>query len=76
MNAGLLYLVHLPGVLGLGDGTYVAATGLTPRVMVGRWLAVSAGLFALSAVGYALRRARHRGGGPATGSRKDLPRRR
>ncbi|SCE92479.1 hypothetical protein [Micromonospora mirobrigensis] len=58
LGAGLLFLVYLPGVLGLGDGTYVAATGLTPRVLVGRWLAVSAGLFAVSAAGYALRRRR------------------
>ncbi|MEV0155159.1 hypothetical protein AB0H57_15640 [Micromonospora sp. NPDC050686] len=57
LGAGLLFLVYLPGVLGLGDGTYLAAAGLAPRPLVGEWLAVSAGLFAVSAVGYALRRA-------------------
>lgn len=56
LGAGLLLLVYLPGILGLGDGTYVAATGLAPRAMVGRWLVVSAVLFAASALVYAARR--------------------
>ncbi|MEH0841144.1 hypothetical protein V6U81_01960 [Micromonospora sp. CPCC 205711] len=56
LAAGLLFLVYLPGVLGLGDGTYSSATGLSPRSMLGRWLAVSAALFAASALLYALRR--------------------
>ncbi|MEH0826744.1 MULTISPECIES: hypothetical protein [unclassified Micromonospora] len=60
LAAGLLLLVHLPGVLGLGDGTYRAATGLEPRPLLARWLAVSAALFAASAALYALRRRRHR----------------
>ncbi|WP_238449800.1 hypothetical protein [Micromonospora sp. 4G55] len=60
LAAGLLLLVYLPGVLGLGDGTYTAATGLTPRPLLIRWLAVSGTLFATSAALYALRRRRHR----------------
>ncbi|MEU1837883.1 hypothetical protein [Micromonospora chersina] len=56
LGAGLLFLVYLPGILGLGDGTYLAATGLSPRSMVGRWLAVSGALFAASALLYAARR--------------------
>lgn len=56
LGAGLLLLVYLPGILGLGDGTYVAATGLAPRTMVGRWLVVSGVLFAASALLYAARR--------------------
>ncbi|MEU9825368.1 hypothetical protein [Micromonospora chersina] len=56
LGAGLLFLVYLPGILGLGDGTYLAATGLAPRTMLGRWLAVSAALFAGSALLYVVRR--------------------
>ncbi|MGR6319429.1 hypothetical protein Q2K19_28760 [Micromonospora soli] len=56
LGAGLLLLVYLPGVLGLGDGTYARATGLSPGAMVGRWLAVSAVLFAGSALLYVARR--------------------
>ncbi|PGH44664.1 hypothetical protein GA0070622_3480 [Micromonospora sediminicola] len=60
LGSGLLFLVYLPGILGLGDGTYTAATGLAPRPLLGRWLAVTAVLFAASALLYALRRSRHR----------------
>lgn len=60
LAAGLLLLVHLPGILGLGDGTYRAATGLEPRPLLLRWLVVSAALFAASAALYVLRRRRHR----------------
>ena len=56
LGAGLLFLVYLPGILGLGDGTYLAATGLAPRAMLSRWLAVSGVLFAVSALLYAVRR--------------------
>ncbi|KKK07547.1 hypothetical protein [Micromonospora sp. HK10] len=56
LGAGLLFLVYLPGILGLGDGTYLAATSLAPRAMLGRWLAVSGALFAASALLYAVRR--------------------
>ncbi|MEH0934841.1 hypothetical protein [Micromonospora psammae] len=58
LAAGLLLLVHLPGVLGLGDDTYEAATGLAPRPLLGRWLAVTGVLFAASALLYGLRRLR------------------
>ncbi|MFE9959011.1 hypothetical protein [Micromonospora sp. NPDC005299] len=60
LGAGLLFLVYLPGILGLGDGTYVSATALAPRAMLGRWLAVSGVLFAVSALIYAGRRFRRR----------------
>ncbi|NES27062.1 hypothetical protein GCE86_14705 [Micromonospora terminaliae] len=56
LGAGLLFLVYLPGILGLGDGTYLAATGQAPRALLGRWLAVSGALFAVSALLYAARR--------------------
>ncbi|WBB76375.1 hypothetical protein O7602_12935 [Micromonospora sp. WMMD1128] len=58
--SALLFGVYLPTVLGLGDGTYAAATGLSPRPLLGRWLAVTAVLFAASAAHYAIRRPRRR----------------
>ncbi|GAB3069790.1 hypothetical protein [Micromonospora schwarzwaldensis] len=60
-GAALLFGLFLPGVLGLGDGTYSAATGLTPEPLLGRWLVLSAVLFAVSGLLYAVRRLRHRG---------------
>jgi hypothetical protein len=56
LGAGLLFLVYLPGILGLGDGTYTRATGMAPRARFGQWLAVSTVLFTTSAVLYAARR--------------------
>ncbi|MCW3842869.1 hypothetical protein ONA70_22480 [Micromonospora yasonensis] len=56
LGAGLLFLVYLPGILGLGDGTYTRASGLAPRARFGQWLAVSAVLFAASALLYGIRR--------------------
>ncbi|MET7969514.1 hypothetical protein [Micromonospora sp. NPDC005305] len=56
LGAGLVFLVYLPGILGLGDVTYVSATGLAPRAMLGQWLVVSGVLFAASALIYAGRR--------------------
>ncbi|PZF94738.1 hypothetical protein [Micromonospora deserti] len=58
LAAGLLFLVFLPGILGLGGQTRLAATGHEPHPYLGRWLAVSGLMFLLSAVGYALRRLR------------------
>ncbi len=55
LGAGLLFLVFLPGILDLGQGTYQAATG-QPRVSYwARWLAVSGALFALSGILLAIR---------------------
>lgn len=56
LGAGLLLLVYLPGILGLGAGTYTRATGMAPQARFGQWLAVSAVLFAASALLYAARR--------------------
>ncbi|TDC82093.1 hypothetical protein E1193_12915 [Micromonospora sp. KC606] len=69
LAAGLVFLVYLPGVLGLGDGTYSAATGLQPRPLLARWLALTGVLFAASAAVYVLRWLRQpgRGAGPAAG---------
>ncbi|MFI6824135.1 hypothetical protein ACIBJE_24820 [Micromonospora sp. NPDC050187] len=58
LASGLLLLVYLPGILGLGGDTYTAATGLIPQPLLARWLAVSAAIFAVSAIVYARRWAR------------------
>ncbi|MCI4066372.1 hypothetical protein MRQ36_28990 [Micromonospora sp. R77] len=63
LAAGLLLLVYLPGVLGLGDGTYSAATGLAPGPLLGRWSALTGLLFAASGALYTLRRLRGGRGG-------------
>ncbi len=60
LASGLLFLVYLPGILGLGGTTYTSATGREPTPMLGRWLALSAVFFLLSAVAYAVRRWRRR----------------
>src|SRR5947207_7312107 len=50
--SGLLLLMFFPLVLGLGARTYRSATGLDTGPFLGRWLLVTAVLFALSGVLY------------------------
>lgn len=61
LASALLFLVYLPGILGLGGTTYRSATGREPTPLLGRWLALSALFFLASAVAYAVRRWRRRG---------------
>lgn len=58
LASALLFLVYLPGILGLGGATYQSATGRQQVPLLGHWLALSASFFLLSAVGYGLRRVR------------------
>lgn len=58
LGAGLLLLVFSPSILRQGDSAYVAASGLTMAPYLGRWLLISAAMFLLSALLYALRLAR------------------
>lgn len=51
----LLFLVWLPGILGLVD-TFDASTGLDNSVFLPRWLLITAALFAGSAAVWAVRR--------------------
>lgn len=53
--SAVLLAIALPLVLRRSEAEYHAATGLTESVYVGRWLLVTAGLFAVSAVLYAAR---------------------
>jgi hypothetical protein len=53
--SGLLFLVYVPLILRLGPSTYRAATGSEPADYLARWLFVTAMLFAVSLIAYAIR---------------------
>ncbi len=55
LGAGLTLLVFLPGIIEQGAPTYLAATGQTQELFLGRWLLLTAAMFAISAVVYAIR---------------------
>jgi hypothetical protein len=59
--SGLLLLTWLPLVLRLSEGAYRPTTGMTQEPYLGRWLALTAGLFAVSALVYAVRARRATG---------------
>jgi hypothetical protein len=61
LGAGLTLLVFLPGIVEQGGGTYLAATGQTQDPFLGRWLLLTAAMFAVSAGVYAIRVAMARG---------------
>lgn len=54
MGAALTLVVFLPGIIKQGAPTFRAATGLTQDVFLGRWLLLTAAMFATSAVIYAI----------------------
>ncbi len=54
-GAGLTLLVFLPGIIKQGAATYRAATGQTQDPFLGRWLLLTAAMFAVSAAIYAVR---------------------
>jgi len=55
LGAGLTLLIFLPGIIEQGAPTYQAATGQTQQPFLGRWLLLTATMFAVSAAGYAVR---------------------
>ena len=55
LGAALLLLVFLPGILRQGQQTYHAATGQDQHPFRDRWLLLTATMFLLSAVSYAIR---------------------
>ncbi|HWF26845.1 MAG TPA: hypothetical protein VG327_00440 [Mycobacterium sp.] len=55
LGAGLTLLIFLPGIIEQGGATYQAATGQTQQPFLGRWLLLTAAMFAVSAVAYATR---------------------
>ncbi|EUA14324.1 putative conserved transmembrane protein [Mycobacterium kansasii 732] len=71
LGAGLTLLIFLPGIIEQGAPTYLAATGQTQQPFLGRWLLLTATMFAASAVVYAARRVvgrRQAAAGPQRGS--------
>ncbi|CAM4439735.1 hypothetical protein MB901379_00370 [Mycobacterium basiliense] len=55
LAAGLTLLVFLPGIIEQGAATYQAATGQTQQPFLGRWLLLTAVIFAVSALAYGAR---------------------
>lgn len=55
LATGLTFLIFFPGIISQGAQTYEAATGLTQEPFLGRWLALTAAVFTLSALAYLLR---------------------
>lgn len=54
-SSGLLLLVFAPSIFRLSGSSYTAATGQQPDQYLANWLLVTAVLFVLSAVAYAIR---------------------
>ncbi|HET7072783.1 MAG TPA: hypothetical protein VFI55_01705 [Mycobacterium sp.] len=55
LGAGLTLLIFLPGIIQQGAPTYQAATGQTQQPFLGRWLLLTAAMFAVSALCYVAR---------------------
>jgi hypothetical protein len=55
MGTALTLLVFLPGIIEQGGPAYQAATGQTQEPFLGRWLLLTAAMFAISAVAYGVR---------------------
>ena len=51
----LLLVVYLPLILRLDPDRYTDTTGLSPDLYLGRWLLISAALFLISGIVYAIR---------------------
>lgn len=67
LGTGLTFLMFLPGIIGQGAGTFHAATGLDQQPYLGRWLLLTASMFAISAVLYTVRLGRAARAEQATG---------
>jgi energy-converting hydrogenase Eha subunit E len=67
LGAGLMLLVFLPGIIEQGAFTYQAATGQTQEPFLGRWLLLTAAMFATAAVVYAVRLTMARRARPPSG---------
>lgn len=55
LGSGLLFALFFPGIIEQGSVWYRAATGQTQEPFSGRWLFVTAVMFAAAAVAYVLR---------------------
>jgi hypothetical protein len=75
LGAGLTLLIFLPGIIEQGGPTYQAATGQTQQPFLGRWLLLTAAMFAVSALVYATRlAAARRRPGDRSSSKSKTPR--
>lgn len=64
LGSGLLFLLFFPGIIRQGQQSYLAATGQTQEPFLGRWLLLTAVMFGVSAVAYAVRSSLIREGRP------------
>jgi hypothetical protein len=55
LGSGLTLLLFLPGIVKQGGPTLMAAAGQTQEMFLGRWLLLTAAMFGISAVVYAVR---------------------
>lgn len=55
MGAALTLLIFLPGIIEQGAASYQAATGQTQQPFLGRWLLLTAAMFAVSTLVYLAR---------------------
>jgi uncharacterized membrane protein HdeD (DUF308 family) len=55
LGAALLFVMFFPGIIEQGQDTYLAATGQTQQPYLARWLLLTAVLFAISGLAYAVR---------------------
>lgn len=55
LGSGLSLLMFFPGIIKQGSATYLAATGQTQQVFLGRWILLTAAMFSGSAFLYAIR---------------------
>lgn len=60
MGTALTFALFFPGIIEQGSDAYTTATGLTQEPYLGRWLVLTACLFGVSALAYALRLASRR----------------
>ena len=60
LGAGLTLLLFFPGIIRQGQDSYLAATGQTQQPFLARWLLLTAAMFGLSAILYAVRLRRTR----------------
>ncbi|MDJ0395597.1 hypothetical protein QMK17_19945 [Rhodococcus sp. G-MC3] len=63
MGTALTFVVFFPGIIAQGSESFTSATGLTQDPYLGRWLALIACFFGVSALAYALRLALSVGSG-------------
>jgi hypothetical protein len=70
LGSALLLVLFLPGIIRQGARTYKVATGLTQQPFLGRWLLLTAAMFAISAALYAVRL--HRATAPRRAARRAL----